>query len=94
MKILSFIKWLCKNIVTHIKGWDHWMYGWVITCAWGPNAVINREEFPTNFNLFMTFVFVFWFGYGLVYTGIKNAYQRFQKEQQDLFDTIKSSDAK
>jgi hypothetical protein len=94
MKLLPFIKWLFAGIVANIKSWDRWMYGWIVTCAWGPSAIMDREQSPTSFNLFVDFVLIFWFGYGLVYTSIKNAYKKFQKEQQDLLDTIKHSDAK
>lgn len=89
MKQLYFIKWCFKGISEKIKSMDRWMWAWAITCGWGPNAVIERTEFPTSYNLFMVFVFVFWIGYGLIYTGIKNAYQKFQEEQVRTFQYLK-----
>ena len=89
MKYLYFIKWCFKGILENIKGWDRWMWGWMITCSWGPTAVIDRAEVPTSYNLFILFVFVFWVGYGLVYTGIKRAYQKFQEEQARMVEHLK-----
>jgi hypothetical protein len=89
MKQLYFIKWLFNSVVANIKSWDQWMWGWFITCGWGPTAIMNRTEVPTSYNLFMIFVFVFWDGYGLIYTGIKNAYKRFQEEQEKMVEHLK-----
>jgi hypothetical protein len=89
MKYLYFIKWCAKSIWTSIKSWDVWMWGWFVTCAWGPSAVMNRAEVPASYNLFILFVFVFWFGYGLIYTGIKRAYKRFQEEQEKMVNHLK-----
>ncbi len=94
MKILSFIKWGSKSILENIKSWDRWMWAWFVTCAWGPTAFMDRETYPKSYELFIVFVFIFWIGYALIYTGIKRSYQKFQKEQQDLFDKINSSDVK
>jgi hypothetical protein len=89
MKYVYFIKWLGKKIVINVKGWDRWMYGWLITCAWGPTAFAEKENYPNSFNYFITFVLVFWVGYGLIYTSIKNAYHKFQKEQDRIVNHLK-----
>jgi putative Mn2+ efflux pump MntP len=89
MKYVYFIKWLGKKIVTNVKSWDRWMYGWLITCAWGPTAFAEKENYPNSFNYFITFVLVFWVGYGLIYTSIKNAYRKFQEEQDRIVSHLK-----
>jgi hypothetical protein len=89
MKYLYFIKWCAKGIWENIKSWDIWMWGWFVTCAWGPSAIMNRAEVPDSYFAFVLFAFVFWFGYGLVYTGIKRAYKRFQEEQEKMVEHLK-----
>jgi len=65
------------------------MWGWFVTCAWGPTAIMDRAEVPASYHLFVLFVLVFWIGYGLVYTGIKRAYKRFQAEQEKMVEHLK-----
>jgi putative Mn2+ efflux pump MntP len=89
MKQLYFIKWCYNNIITNIKSWDRWMWGWFVTCGWGPTAVMDREMLPTSYHLFILFVLIFWVGYGLVYTGIKRAYKKFQEEQERMIEHLK-----
>jgi putative Mn2+ efflux pump MntP len=89
MKQLYFIKWCLKGISKKIKDMDRWMWAWAITCGWGPSAITDRVEFPTSYNLFLAFVFIFWIGYGLIYTSIKNAYRKFQEEQVRTFQYLK-----
>jgi hypothetical protein len=89
MKHLYFIKWCLKGIWENIKSWDVWMWGWFVTCAWGPTAIMDRADMPTSYHLFMIFVFVFWVGYGLIYTGIRRAYNRFQEEQEKMIEHLK-----
>lgn len=88
MKQLYFIKWCFNSILENLKGWDRWMWGWMITCAWGPTAIMNKDKLPDSYNSFILFVFVFWVGYGLVYTGIKRAYKQFQEEQNKILDHL------
>jgi hypothetical protein len=89
MKQIYFIKWLFNSIVTNIKSWDRWMWGWLITCAWGPTAIMDRVEVPASYNLFVMFVLLFWVVYGLIYTRTKNAYKKFQDEQARIVDHLK-----
>jgi putative Mn2+ efflux pump MntP len=89
MKQLYFIKWCVKGAWENIKNWDVWMWGWFVTCAWGPTAIMNRAESPAAFDGFMFFVLLFWIGYGVIYTGIKNAYKKFQNEQAQIVNHLK-----
>ena len=89
MKQLYFIKWLFKGVINNIKSWDRWMWGWFITCGWGPTAIMNRAEVPASYHFFILFVLIFWVGYDVVYTGIKHAYQKFQEEQERMIEHLK-----
>ena len=89
MKFLYFIKWCWNKIVAETKSFDRWMWAWVVTCAWGPQAFMNREADPTSYNLFVMFVFIFWGLYGFVYTGIKRLYKKFQEEQEQMVNHLK-----
>ena len=40
------------KIIANVKSWDRWMYGWLITCAWGPTAFAEKENYPNSFNYF------------------------------------------
>ena len=88
MKQLYFIKWCLNGILENIKSWDRWMWGWMITCAWGPTAFLQREHYPNSFNYFIAFVLIFWFGYGVVYTNIKSAWIKFNDEQNKIIDHL------
>lgn len=89
MKLLYFIKWCWNNFVATVKSWDQWMWGWMITCGWGPTAFMNRVESPESFHYFMIFVLVFWVAYGFIYTGIKRLYRKFQDEQERMVEHLK-----
>lgn len=89
MKIVYFIKWLYSKAVNEVKRWDRWHWSWMVTCGWGTNAIMFRDQNPNNFFAFLIFVSVFWIGYGIVYTGIKTAYRKFQEEQTRIVDHLK-----
>ena len=89
MKIWYFTKWCGNKFIDTMKGWDHWMWAWIITCGWGPSAFLHRETNTDEFNLFLTFVAVFWGLYGIVYTGIKKAYKKFLAEQERMVEHLK-----
>jgi len=89
MKKTYFIKWLWNKFVAEVKGWDRWSWAWMVTCGWGTNAIMYREENPNTFKYFVIAALVFWVGYGLIYTGIKQAYSKFQEEQAKMLDHLK-----
>jgi hypothetical protein len=90
MKAIYFIKWLVANIVKQVKGFDRWMWGWIVTCAF-VSPLINNGMDSTVGRIFTVWVLTFWIGYGLVYTGIKSAYRKFQAEQDSVLDHLKDS---
>ncbi len=89
MKKVYFIKWLGSKLVAEVKSWDRWQWMWMVTCGWGTNAIMYRDENPNVFYGFLIFIAVFWFGYGIVYNSIKQAYQKFQKEQDKMLEHLK-----
>ena len=89
MKFWYFIKWCWNKLIAETKGWNHWMWAWIVTCGWGPTAFMNKETNPDNFYAFVLFLFLFWVLYGFVYTGIKRLYRKFQDEQQRMVDHLK-----
>jgi len=91
MKKMYFIKWCWSKFVAYVKSWDRWMWGWLVTCAWGPDAVTERATNPNSFYCFMIFALVFWVGYGVIYTGIKRLYQKFVDEQERIVDHLKNA---
>ena len=91
MKKLYFIKWLWNKFVTEVKGWDRWSWAWMITCGWGTNAIMYRDQNPNVFHGFLVFVAVFWIGYGFIYTGIKKLYYKFQEEQDKMLEHLKDA---
>ena len=89
MKIWYFVKWGWAKLVNHVKSWDHWMWAWMITCGWGPTAFLYRSEYPNSWNLFVALALIFWGLYGVVYTGIKRAYNKFLAEQERMVEHLK-----
>ena len=89
MKNVYFIKWLWSKSVAEVKSWDRWSWGWMFTCGIGTNAIMYREQNPNMFYGFLIVAAVFWIGYGMVYTGVKNAYRKFQEEQAKMLDHLK-----
>jgi hypothetical protein len=88
MKIVYFIKWLALNIVKQVKGFDRWMWGWIITCGFF-TPLLNQGIDSIVGKVFLVWVLAFWVGYGLVYTGIKTAYRKFQDEQAKMLEQLK-----
>lgn len=86
---LHFIKWCYNKVVANVKSWDHWMWAWMITCAWGPSAFMNRAENPVSYNLFVLFVFAFWIMYGVLFTSVKRAWRNYQEEKVKVLNILK-----
>jgi hypothetical protein len=90
MKKIYFIKWLASNIVKQVKGFDRWMWGWIITCGFF-TPLLNQGIDSIVGKVFLVWILTFWIGYGLVYTGIKTAYRKFQDEQAKMLEQLKDA---
>jgi hypothetical protein len=88
MKAIYFIKWLALKIAKDIKGFDRWMWGWIVTCGFITPLINNGIDSLVG-KIFIIWIATFWIGYGLVYTGIKSAYRKFQTEQDALLNHLK-----
>lgn len=83
MKILAFIKW-------HIRKLTLDMVLWGVFCF----AVTSWANTQNQTYMYIAQA-LFLYGFGkLSIWMIKESYEKFQKEQQDLFETIKNSDKK
>jgi len=83
MKIFSFIKW-------HIRKLTLDMFLWGVFCFSGTAYMSTQNQ---------TYLYIaqalFLYGFGkITWYIVKESYDKFQKEQQDLFETIKHSDSK
>ena len=89
MKILAFIKW-------HYNKLDIWEKIWYFSVAcfgwWLAAPKDSDSERIAQVLGALSFLVVFskWF----IYDTVKYSYEKFLKERQDLFDTIKHSDSK
>jgi hypothetical protein len=83
MKFLSFIKW-------HIRKLTLDMFLWAVFCTC-VSASLNSQD---KIYLYIAqALFLYGFGKFTVYI-VRESYEKFQKEQQQLFETIKNSDNK
>jgi hypothetical protein len=81
MKILSFIKWhICKITLD--------MFLWGVFCFCGTAYMNTQNQIYLNI---AQALFLYGFGKFTIYI-VKESYNKFEKEQQGLFDTIKNSD--
>jgi len=83
MKILSFIKWHIRRIT--VDG-----FLWAVFCFCGSAYISSQNQ---------TYLYIaqalFLYGFGkFTICIVKESYEKFQKEQQHLFETIKNSDSK
>lgn len=83
MKVWSFIKW-------HIHKTTLDMVLWGVFCFSG-TAYMNTQN--QTYLYIAQALFIYGFGKFTVYL-IKESYEKFEKEQQELFETIKNSDNK
>ena len=81
MKILSFIKW-------HIRKVTFDMFLWMVFCFSVTSYVSSQNQIYMNI---AQGLFLYGFGKFTWYL-TKESYEKFEKEQQGLFDTIKNSD--
>jgi hypothetical protein len=92
MKIMYFVKWLSSNFAKQVKGFDRWMWGWVATCFFASMYFSAEKGGPTEdfAGIGLSVMFIgFWFLYGVVYTGIKTAWRKFNEEQNKMLDHLK-----
>jgi len=83
MKILSFIKW-------HIRKLTLDMFLWMVFC-FCCSAYANSQN--QSYLYIAQALFFYGFIKFTIYI-VKESYEKFQKEQQQLFETIKHSDSK
>lgn len=92
MKQIYFIKWLGNSIINQVQSFDRWMWGWMATCFFFSMWASAKdgtaiEEFA---RIALTFILLgFWFLYGLVYTGLKTAWRKFNEEQEKMLNHLK-----
>jgi Ca2+/Na+ antiporter len=83
MKILSFIKW-------HIRKLTLDMALWMVFCFCMSSWATSKNE-----TMFQVAMVLFVYGFcKLTWYFVKESYEKFEKEQQELFDKIKHSDVK
>lgn len=83
MKVLSFIKWHIRQIT--LDG-----VLWAIFCFCGSAYVSSKNQ---TYLYIAQALFLYGVGKFSIWM-IKESYEKFQKEQQQLFETIKHSDSK
>jgi hypothetical protein len=87
MKIFYFTKWLSNRVIDQVMGFDRWMWAWGATCFFGSmfaSADKGTVIYDVSRSSLIVLIVGFWFGYGLVYTGIKTAWKKFNSEQQQM----------
>lgn len=92
MKLVYFVKWLSSNFVKQVKGFDRWMWGWVATCFFGSMYFSADKESVLGSISQGALIFLivgFWICYGVIYTGIKTAWRKFNEEQNKVLDHLK-----
>ena len=82
-----FIKWCCRKIASNVKSWDSWQWAWLATCLFG-SMFFNAEK-GTNIEdisrfLLASVIVFYWIGYLFIYSGIKNAWKKYQEEKNNL----------
>ena len=83
MRILAFIKWHIRKVTLD-------MVLWGVFCFCG-TAYVNTQN--QTYMYIAQALFLYGFGKFTVYI-VKESYEKFEKEQQSLFETIKNSDKK
>jgi hypothetical protein len=83
MKIWAFIKW-------HIRKLTLDMFLWMMFCFSATGYVNTQSQ---TYLYMAQAIFIYGFGKFTWYI-VKESYKNFEKEQQDLFETIKNSDKK
>ena len=89
MKIWAFIKW-------HYRKLQIWQKIWILGCmsvGWAiASPSHSQEQYIAGVAsaVCMLGVFFKWF----VWDPVKDSYEKFKKDQQGLFDTIKNSEKK
>ncbi len=92
MKIVYFVKWLSSNLVKQVKGFDRWMWGWMVTCMLISMYASAEKGTPAEEFARIGLLVIglgFWMLYGVVYTGIKTAWRKFNEEQDKLLEHLK-----
>jgi hypothetical protein len=94
MKIVYFLKWVSANFAKQVKSFDRWMWAWVATCFFGSMYFsVTKDTALGDFakGALIALIFGFWVGYGLIYTGTKTAWRKFNEEQNKVLDHLKDS---
>jgi hypothetical protein len=87
MDFFRFIRWHWRNYETWQK-W--WLFAFFML-----GVGLGRDE-PSRYYFWSVAIciFLFYTGKWWIWDATKNSWQKYQKEKQDLFETIKTSDQK
>lgn len=92
MKFWYFIKWCYNKIKKDVAGWQSWHWMWFVTMClmWGYVFAPKDSKIENVWLTMLTAtVAIYWIGYVCIFNSIKSAWNNFNKEQQDLVESLK-----